>query len=138
MSNITLYQNSDHSANRGLAFVPEGLNDRSQAIYCLEQAHHGHRPVRDGMIVALVSVFAFCATGSQAFPTSRQRGKSGLTILIPSLRDGSFLYTIQAMNCLATIIQSLRDKSGRLHFSTVRHSKISLPSRLSCDPCVLP
>jgi len=30
--------------------VPEGLNDRSQAIYCLEQVQLRIRPVGDGMI----------------------------------------------------------------------------------------
>src|SRR5260370_17295807 len=36
-------------------------------------------------------VLAFCATGSWAFlETSSQPGKSGVTILIPSLWDGSF------------------------------------------------
>jgi hypothetical protein len=31
-------------------FVPEGLEDRSQAIYCLESVQKGIRPVGDGMM----------------------------------------------------------------------------------------
>src|ERR1700731_1344632 len=31
-------------------FVPEGLNDRSQAIYCLGKIQTGVRPVGNGMI----------------------------------------------------------------------------------------
>jgi len=31
-------------------FVPEGLNDRSQAIYCLDCAHEAIRPVGYGLI----------------------------------------------------------------------------------------
>jgi hypothetical protein len=37
---------------RGLpGFVPEGLNDRSQAIYCLVSVQKGDRPVGHGMMV---------------------------------------------------------------------------------------
>jgi hypothetical protein len=32
-------------------FVPEGLNDRSQAIYCLEQVQSRIRPVGHGLIL---------------------------------------------------------------------------------------
>ena len=35
-----------------LDFVPEGLNDRSQAIYCLEQVLSRFRPVGHGLILA--------------------------------------------------------------------------------------
>ncbi len=34
--------------------------------------------------------------------------------IIPSLRDGSPFWTFQAINCLATIIQSLRDNKPPL------------------------
>ena len=38
-------------SRRGLpGFVPEGLNDRSQAIYCLVSMQKGDRPVGHGMI----------------------------------------------------------------------------------------
>jgi hypothetical protein len=33
-------------------FVPEGLNDRSQAIYCLVSVQKGIRPVGHGMIAS--------------------------------------------------------------------------------------
>jgi hypothetical protein len=33
------------------AFVPEGLNDGSQAIYCLEQVQSRIRPVANGLIL---------------------------------------------------------------------------------------
>ena len=36
----------------------------------------------------------------------------------PSLRDGSFFAVFQAINCLATIIQSLRDNKPPSQFST--------------------
>jgi hypothetical protein len=32
-------------------FVPEGLNDRSQAIYCLERVQQRIRPVGHGLIL---------------------------------------------------------------------------------------
>jgi hypothetical protein len=32
--------------------VPQGLNDRSQAIYCLEQVQSRIRPVGHGLILA--------------------------------------------------------------------------------------
>jgi hypothetical protein len=36
---------------RKLIFVPEGPNDRSQAIYCLEQVQSKIRPVGHGLIL---------------------------------------------------------------------------------------
>jgi hypothetical protein len=38
------------------AFVPEGLNDSSQAIHCLEHVSQAARPVRDGLILNLWSI----------------------------------------------------------------------------------
>ena len=66
-----------------------------------------NRPAGYGMIVALIGwVIAFCATGSSALlQTSSQHGTSGVTIphTVP-YRTDPFPRTIQAINCLATII----------------------------------
>ena len=60
--------------------VPEGLNDRSQAIYCLEHVESRNRPVGYGMILAdrlpIVPV------------VTRVSDR-----IIPSLRDGSRFFT---------------------------------------------
>jgi hypothetical protein len=56
-------------------FVPEGLNDRSQAIYCLVTVQKGNRPVGHGMI------------GSNRRATIRTINQPWVRIR-PSLRDG--------------------------------------------------
>jgi len=86
-------------------FVPEGLDDRSQAIYCLERATQRTRPVGSGMI------------GSTGRFFDHGRRICRVAQLTPSLRDGSpFLGVFQAINC--TIIQSLRDNKPPSQLST--------------------
>jgi hypothetical protein len=105
-------------------FVPEGLNDRSQAIYCLVSVQKGNRPVGHGMI------------GSNRRATIRTINQPWATI-IPSLRDGSVSTQFQAINCLATIIQSLRDANTParpIARSRLAHS----PFRLSAAPKTAP
>src|SRR5258708_9876164 len=46
-----------------------------------------------------------------------------------SLRDGSYPAIFQAINCLATFIQSLRDKS------TPRFSLLMFPNPICVNPC---
>jgi hypothetical protein len=58
---------------------------------------NGNRPVGDGMI------------GSDRRVMIRTTNQAWVRIR-PSLRDGSFSKAFQALKCLATIIQSLRDE----------------------------
>jgi hypothetical protein len=80
-----------------LTFVPEGPNDRSQAIYCLEQVRLKIRPgghgliLTDGWLIVLI-------VARLSDPSYRPYGTD------------PFLNGFQAINCLATIVWSLRDK----------------------------
>jgi hypothetical protein len=88
------------------AFVPaEGLNDRSQAIYCLEQVQSRIRLVGHGLILTPSSL---------------------ILPIVPRLSDPiipcptgrfPFLHGYQAINCLATITHSLRDKGVPRQFA---------------------
>ena len=81
-------------------FVPKGLNDSSQAIYCLECVLKKTRPVGYGLSW---STRAFTAEGRGMFlPTP---------IISASAETVRFFPHPQAVNCQAIIIQSLRDKS---------------------------
>jgi hypothetical protein len=79
-------------------FVPEGLNDSSQAIYCLVSVRKRNRPVGNGMI------------GSDRRATIRTINQSGARDQTVPCRTDSRWNRFQAINCPATIIQSLRDK----------------------------
>jgi hypothetical protein len=79
-------------------FVPERLNDRSQAIYCLGYVRYGIRPVgygvtRDSRLVKYPGSDDTVSCTNHTVPTGRVAG----------------LRVFQAINCLATIILSLRD-----------------------------
>ncbi len=81
----------------GWSPVPEGQNDRSQAIYCLEQVQPRIRPVGHGLILApgwsIVLIVTRLSDPIIPYPTGR----------FP------FSHGYQAINCLATIGKSLRD-----------------------------
>src|SRR5260221_11220782 len=78
-------------------FVPKGLDDRSQAIYCLEYAQK-RRTVPEGR----------CYLGyTTSSPPMVEERPVDRIIPFPT---GSLCGTLQAINCLATIIPSLRDK----------------------------
>jgi hypothetical protein len=79
-------------------FVPEELNDRSQAIYCLGCVTNGARPVGYGVI------------GNSPLVKHSSSGKASTCTdhTVPTGRVG-LLRVFQAMNCLATIVPSLRD-----------------------------
>ena len=79
-------------------FVPKGLNDRSQAIYCLGCIRNEARPVGYGMIGNGQVLHDLRLAGTLAHPDHT----------VPTGR-GIALWAFQAINCLATIIQSLRD-----------------------------
>jgi len=86
--------------------VPEGLNDRSdstelaevQAIYCLEQvqSRNPSRRARSDPYPRLIS------RPDRSTPTGPNHTVPYGTV--------PFLHGYQAINCLATIIQSLRDE----------------------------
>src|SRR5260221_11691146 len=80
-----------------VGLCPGGTNDSSQAIYCLEQVQSRIRPVGHGLILTpgclIVLIVARLSDPIIPCPTGR----------FP------FLHGYQAINCLATIIQSLRD-----------------------------
>src|SRR5258707_2201025 len=78
-------------------FVPEGLNDRSQAIYCLECFQKGDPSRRDGV-----------SRATRYIPAIVEERPVDPIIPCPTGRF-PFLHGYQAINCLATIIQSLRD-----------------------------
>jgi hypothetical protein len=77
---------------RKLTFVP-GPNDRSQAIYCLEQVQSKIRPVGHGLILTRGWLVVLIVA----------------RLLDPIPTGDPFLNGFQAINCLATIIRSLRD-----------------------------
>jgi hypothetical protein len=81
-------------------FVPEGLDDRSQAIYCLVCAINEARPVGYGLI-GNSRLVQHCGSGNTSTCTNHT---------VPTGRV-ALLREFQAMNCLATIILSLRDES---------------------------
>ena len=70
----------------------------SQAIYCLEWPNKTARPLRDGLMVGQHVVLLWI--------TRKHRPASHRT-----LRDGTVVRSFQAINCLATITLSLRDKN---------------------------
>jgi hypothetical protein len=85
-------------------FVPaDGLNDRSQAIYCLVSVEDGNRPVGHGMIGS--------GRLARSGTINRPRGRDQT---VPPGRVAS-LHTSQAMNCLAMVILSLQDGSFPAH-----------------------
>jgi hypothetical protein len=81
--------------------VPEGLNERSLAIHCQGCTQNGTRPVGNGMIGLR------CHRVVVGENLSR-RNRSHRT-----LRDGFLVGVFLAMNCQATIIESLRDEALR-------------------------
>jgi hypothetical protein len=83
--------------SRKLTFVPEGPNDRSQAIYCLEQVRLKIRAVGHGLILTH-GWLAVLIVARLSDPSYRPYGTD------------PFLNGFQAINCLATDRQSLRDK----------------------------
>src|SRR5260221_3989429 len=83
-------------------FVPKGLDDRSQAIYCLEYAQK-RRTVPEGR----------CELGYTTYsPPMVERTSCRPNHTVP-YGTGSLCGTLQAINWLATIIPSLRDKRIR-------------------------
>jgi hypothetical protein len=77
-------------------FVPEGLNEGCQAVYCLECADNQVRPVGYGVVVSSRLARYLDDTVTCANHT------------VPAGRV-ALLRLFQAINCLATIIASLRD-----------------------------
>jgi hypothetical protein len=73
-------------------FVPKGLDEGSQAVYCLEMQKNRTVPLGNGMIG---SEETLCDLHGES--------ASRPTQTVP-LRDGSFLNAFQAINCLATFI----------------------------------
>src|ERR1700751_3712465 len=91
-------------------FVPEGLIDSSLAVYCLGRVKKASRPVRDGMIW---SARLDMVNGAAPEPMKPNR----------LYETGLFSCVFQAVNCQATIIQSLQDKG---------HLSLRLPPMGSC------
>ena len=83
-------------------FVPKGLDEGSQAIYCL------------GCVPKKVTVPEGRCERRYPMDWLPQVEERPVDPIIPSLRDGSPFWTFQAINCLATIIQSLRDNKPPL------------------------
>ena len=83
-------------------FVPKGLDEGSQAIYCL------------GCVPKKVTVPEGRCERRYPMYWLPQVEERPVDPIIPSLRDGSPFWTFQAINCLATIIQSLRDNKPPL------------------------
>ena len=81
------------------SFVPEGLIDSSLAVYCLGRVKKASRPVRDGMI--------WSAGLDMPNEAAREPMKSNRLY-----ETGLFSCVFQAVNCQATIIQSLQDNGN--------------------------
>jgi hypothetical protein len=109
------------------AFVPKGLNDRSQAIYCLEWVKNEVRPVGNGVIRE--SLLAYYRVSHDIVRCTNNTVPTGRAAL---------LRISQAMNCLATIIQFLRNKcaapSLRLNITPLLHHSITPPLHYSITP----
>ena len=86
----------------GRFVVPEGPDDRSQAIYCLEYAEK-RRTVPEGR----------CESGYTTYSPPMVRKRSCRPNHTVPYGTGSLCDTLQAINCLATIIPSLRDKDSQ-------------------------
>jgi|HubBroStandDraft_2_1064218.scaffolds.fasta_scaffold119561_2 hypothetical protein len=106
-------------------FVPEGLNDSSQAIYCLVSVRKRNRPVGNGMI------------GSDRRATIRTINQSGARDQTVPCRTDSRWNRFQAINCPATIIQSLRDglKNQALRLVSDRPLSMMQPQKKICVIC---
>jgi hypothetical protein len=86
-------------------FVPVGPDDRSQAIYCLEYTKK-RRAVPEER----------CESGYTTYSPPMVETPCRPNHTVP-YETGSLSGTLQAINCLATIIPSLRDKDSQ-HMST--------------------
>jgi hypothetical protein len=64
-------------------FVPEGLTDRSQAIYCLVSVQKGNRPVGRGMIGSKGRFFDHCGNISGSAGSHRPSGTGRLFGHVP-------------------------------------------------------
>jgi hypothetical protein len=82
-------------------FVPEGPDDRSQAIYCLEYAQK-RRTVPAGR----------CESGYTTYSPPGRKTSCRPNHIVP-YGTGSLCDTLQAINCLTTIIPSLRDNDSQ-------------------------
>ena len=83
-------------------FVPKGLDEGSQAIYCL------------GCVPKKVTVPEGRCERRYPMYWLPQVEERPVDPIIPSLRDGSPFWMFQAINCLVTIAQSLRDNKPPL------------------------
>jgi hypothetical protein len=97
---MTNYRGTKGSFAILLGFVPEGLDDRSQAIYCLGCVTNGARPVGYGVM------------GNSRLVKDSESGKTSTCTnhTVPTGRV-ALLRVFHAINCLATIILSLRDNT---------------------------
>jgi hypothetical protein len=106
---------------RGFVVPKKGLNDRSQAIYCLESVQKGTRP---GGTVRAPRPDVFTAQGQRTFLSIQSHRPYG---------TDSRLNLFQAINCLATINRSLRDENLSTSVHKLGVSTIySNPSFLLC------
>jgi hypothetical protein len=97
---MTNYRGTEGSFAVLRGFVPEGQDDRSQAIYCLGCVTNEARPVGYGMIGN--SRLVKCCGSGNTFTWTNHTVPTGRVAL---------LHLFQAINCLATIILSLRDNT---------------------------
>ena len=106
-----------------ICLVPEGRNDRSQAIYCLVSDEKGNRPVGNGVIGS--DRRATTGTSNQAWVRIRPS---------PTGRILDWTHSRQsaAAGCLATIIRPLRDKRPGHPIGTSPHSPTGQKMRRLC------
>jgi hypothetical protein len=116
MTKITTYGTLDGQARKGVSgFVPKGLNEGSQAVYCLECADNKARPVGYGLI-----------GNSEAFHDPRLTGRLARpNHTVPPGRAVT-LWAYQAINCLVTLIQSLRDDTSATNLRNVSFGRNNL------------
>ena len=102
-----------HEDRRIVDLVPEGLHDRSQAIHCLEPVQYRIRPEGYGVRVVLRFAFrSFESAGSLDLhdPLAKMVHLAATPLHTVPYGTDSVFDKSQAINCLATIIESLRDK----------------------------
>ena len=97
---------------RANVFVPEGLTDRSLAVYCQGCVTVDGPSRRDGVILRAVILHRTIRRQTILFQSLGLEGERPTKIIPRPYGADPIINRSLAVNCQATISQSLRDKSG--------------------------
>jgi len=107
-------------------FVPEGLNDRSLAIYCQERAENEAHAIGNGGKGWYPELAREWKSRLKRAGCSKKKNHAGNPDHTVPYGTGSLCRSFLAINCQATIIQSLRDIFALSPFAdtpTRRHAR---------------